>query len=100
VIVAYGYELAFDEAVKQMRRFYKSRSKFVHEGKAPAKDDVDSLHRINEAVLFALLRIRRFSANATNFDKSEWHKRLDFIASALGVGAKLKHEDVAPAGLV
>jgi hypothetical protein len=99
VITAHAYGMAFDEAVKQVRDLYKWRSKFVHEGKLPPEAKIEVLRRVNEAVLFALLRVRRLQVAHAGSEITTWRKGLDFIATGLEVGRTFESDDLARAGL-
>ena len=90
----------FLEAEKAMKEIYRMRSKYVHAGVTVRALDTSTLSTICKEVTESLLRVRlQDDAVESNFATAVWHPRLDLLAAAMRVNAKINPENYEKCGL-
>ena len=90
----------FLEAEKAMKEIYRMRSKYVHAGVTVRALDTSTLSTICKEVTESLLRVRlQDDAVESNFAIAVWHPRLDLLAAAMRVNAKINPENYEKCGL-
>ena len=94
-------ETSLNEQIRQIKRLYDLRSKYVHEGRSVGADDVDRVDQTCAEVLWAILYT---SANESIRSVEEWVRKIDYLSAALQAGVSVIETDfrsvgVAPPGV-
>jgi hypothetical protein len=94
---------SFVEAVKDCEKIYDARSRYVHEGKNPARELEKLATTICREIVFCLFRIQRDRRMREPGFRKMWVKSIDFIVGAfdsnrLPLDADLREIGVAMEG--
>ena len=89
----------FHEQAKKINKLYKSRSKFVHEGKSIKENELDEIGEIDFEIFKCLMRLQNNKDAKEKHFRDNWIKILDFIASAAEADRDISEEDFRKVGV-
>jgi hypothetical protein len=92
--------MAFEEASQMIRRFYDSRSKFVHEGKAVPLEDRRQIKPVLDALVKAMISLCDLEAHPRPLNHQEWLDELDAIRERLKNGERPNLSELLKAGIL
>jgi hypothetical protein len=85
---------------KSVEDLYKSRSRFVHNGKDISLGNLELLSTICLAIFFVLLELQKKNTNHDSGAIKIWHQRLDYLASALRAKKVMSEDEFRQCGIV
>jgi len=89
----------FHQQKEKIKKLYKSRSKYVHEGKSIEENELNEIVEIVDEIFKCLMRLQNTKdAKEKNF-REKWIKELDFLASAAEADRDISEEDFRNVGV-
>ena len=89
----------FHQQNEKIKKLYKSRSKYVHEGKSVGENELNEIVEIVDEIFKCLMRLQNNKdAKEKNF-RGKWIKELDFLASAAEADRDISEEDFRNVGV-
>jgi len=85
---------------KSVEDLYKSRSRFVHNGKDISLENLELLSTICFAIFLVLLRLQKNNTNHDSGAIKKWHQRLDYLAGALRANKVMSEDEFRQCGIV
>ena len=92
--------MTFEDAAKMIRRFYDSRSKFVHEGTSVPLEDRRQIKPVLEALVKAMISLCDVEAHPDPVNHQEWLAKLDAIRERLKNGEHIGSSALLKAGIL
>jgi hypothetical protein len=89
----------FHQQTKKINKLYKSRSKFVHEGKSVEENELDEIVENVDEIFKCLMRLQNNKDAKEKNYREKWIKELDFLASAAEAGRDISEEDFRNVGV-
>ena len=89
----------FHQQNEKIKKLYKSRSKYVHEGKSVGENELNEIVEIVDEIFKCLMRLQNNKdAKEKNF-RGKWIKELDFLAYAAEADRDISEEDFTKVGV-
>jgi hypothetical protein len=85
-----------DKQTQGIKRLYAVRSKYVHEGKSVAPEDLGAIERACTEILWSLLWI---SSKKSFSDLDEWIRKIDFLHAAIRANVEFSELDFQSIGV-
>ena len=95
LIVHRPLETQFEEQEATLKKLYKARSKYVHEGTGVSADDLSVIEAACTQALWALLWV---SSHGSAADIDAWLKKIDFLVAALRADQVLPESEFRTVG--
>ena len=89
----------FHQQKEKIKKLYKSRSKYVHEGKSVEENELNEIVEIVDEIFKCLMRLQNIKDAKEKKFREKWIKELDFLASAAEADRDISEEDFRNVGV-
>ena len=90
---------SFHQQKEKIKKLYKSRSKYVHEGKSVEENELNEIVEIVDEIFKCLMRLQNIKDAKEKKFREKWIKELDFLASAAEADRDISEEDFRNVGV-
>ena len=74
---------SYEDQVKQLKKMYAERSKYVHEGRSPSPDFTSESEKACAEVLLCMLRLQKDAEQRSSLTMNQWLRNIDLLAATL-----------------
>lgn len=99
VLIGPNSQEGFSNQTQVMRRLYRERSKYVHEGVSPQENSLSEIEEICKGVLLCILHLQKDEDTRAGIDVSEWITNIDLIGATLEAGREPERELLESCGI-
>jgi transposase len=89
----------YHQQKEKIKKLYKSRSKYVHEGKSVEENELNEIVEIVDEIFKCLMRLQNIKDAKEKKFRGKWIKELDFLASSAETDRDISEENFTKVGV-